>query len=124
MGIFFNIRAASMSTSTSSGPREAQLRDWKEIVDISNEILNLAQRNDWGQVDSLSLKREAMLERFFAQAIESEVVESIQKGIDEIRVKDEEVVRLVKKNRALLADEISGLQAKKKHIQDYLSNSR
>lgn len=113
-----------MSTSDPKTPRGVQHRHWQEIVDISDKILGLAQRSDWGQVDSLSLKREAMLERFFAQAIESGLVETIQKGIDDIRLKDEEVVRLVKKNRALLADEITGLQAKKKHIQDYLSNSR
>ena len=101
-----------------------QAAHWKEIVDITQEILAKAREMDWGQVDSLSQQRDQMLDDFFRQAIASELVEDIQEGIRNLIETDSEIVRLVTKNRSELAAEINTLQRRKKQIQDYISNSR
>ncbi|MDP2139333.1 MAG: hypothetical protein Q8L20_00855 [Gammaproteobacteria bacterium] len=101
-----------------------QRQEWSELIDISKKLLQLSQCGNWQQVDELSLHRETMLENFFSKGVAQEFIKSVQEGIEEIRKTDEEIVRMVKKNRTELADEISKLTIKRKHVKDYISNSR
>jgi hypothetical protein len=112
-----------MTTPERQDSHQEQARKWLQILELSRNILECAQRSDWEKVDAQASAREAELDAFFRQAVESTLVETVQKGIAEMMAQDEEIVRLVKKNREDLAREIMDLQAKRKQIRDYISNS-
>jgi hypothetical protein len=62
-----------------------------------------------------------LLENFFNQEIEKDIVENIRIDIIAIQRRDEEIVRLVKNNQQQLGGESQQLQAMKKRISSYLS---
>lgn len=104
----------------SQGERLAQ---WADILEMTEEMQQLAQRGDWQSLDEMSARREELLQAFFATPLPEDLHELIKKDIRHIQDIDANVVHRVQKSRAVLTDEITRLQAQKKRIKDYLSNS-
>ena len=98
-----------------------QLKQWQEIVQQSDTLLQLAHRKDWSELLSLHAKRDEMLKQFFAQAMTQDLVETVQKELKSITEQDKEIVDLVKKNQDALSTEAQQLNQMKKRINDYLS---
>lgn len=108
---------------TSSLSQGERLALWAEILEMTEEMQHVAQRGDWQTLDDMSGRREEHLRKFFATPVPEELQELVKKDIRHIQEIDAEVVHRVQKSRALLTDEITRLQAQKKRIKDYLSNS-
>ena len=102
---------------------ETQGNEWTEIMQLSDRLLELAKASDWEQLDELSAEREQMLKDFFGQPIAESLHAGIQEDIRHITEQDKVIVQVVQNNRTELADEITRLQARKRMIKDYLSNS-
>ncbi len=100
-----------------------QHTQWLKIVEMSRELKRLAQRSDWSELNTLSERRDILLNNFFEQELVQEMRNIVLEDIKEIRQMDEDIVSLVQKNKDLLADEIIRLQAKRKRLHCYISNS-
>ncbi len=96
---------------------------WSDILEITEQLQGMAQRGDWSSLDTLSRRRETLLREFFANPVPDDLRETIQRDIRRIQDMDADVVHQVQKSRAVLTDELTRLQAHKKRIRDYLSNS-
>lgn len=96
---------------------------WQQIVDMTEEIRNLAQAKNWQEMDRVAVRRDRLLKRFFRRDLEEPLRSRVVEDLRAIREKDQETVRLVQKNKDLLAEELSRLQVQKKRITDYISNS-
>jgi uncharacterized protein YceH (UPF0502 family) len=103
--------------------RGERLALWAKILETTEEMLHVAQRGDWQTLDRMSEQREEQLKAFFATPLPEELHALIKKDIRHIQDIDANVVHRVQKSRAVLTDEITRLQARKKRIKDYLSNS-
>jgi succinate dehydrogenase flavin-adding protein (antitoxin of CptAB toxin-antitoxin module) len=100
---------------------EDQLVSWISIVACSDRLLQLAYQKNWQSLLDLHAHRDVLLENFFNQEIEKDIVENIRIDIVAIQRRDEEIVRLVKNNQQQLGGESQQLQAMKKRISSYLS---
>mgnify|MGYP001152849749 CR=1 FL=1 len=108
------------NTETTQGERLAM---WSKILEITEQLQSLAQRDDWAGLDILSQQREALLRDFFAADVPAELQQMIQRDIRHIQELDADVVRKVQKSRSALTDEINRLQTHRTRVRNYLSNS-
>jgi len=96
---------------------------WLKIVEMSKELRRLAQRSDWSELNTLSERRDVLLNEFFQQDLAPGMRDIVVEDIKTIREIDEDTLTLVQKNKDLLADEIIRLQVKRKRLHSYISNS-
>lgn len=96
---------------------------WLQLIEMTKELKRLAQRGDWNGLNSLSARRDILLNDFFSQDLVDDMRTIVQKDIAFIKQTDEDTVMIVQKNKDLLAEEITRLQVKRKQIQSYISNS-
>lgn len=96
---------------------------WQQIVDMTEKIQNLARAKDWREMDRVAARRDRLLKRFFRREPEEPLRSRVMEDLRAIREKDQETIRLVQKNKDLLAEELSRLQVQRKRITDYISNS-
>lgn len=96
---------------------------WQQIVDMTEKIQNLARAKDWQEMDRVAVRRDRLLKRFFRREPEEPLRGRVMEDLRAIREKDQETIRLVQKNKDLLAEELSRLQVQRKRITDYISNS-
>ena len=110
-----------------SGPKQkknslsSQALDWAHIVEISDQLLQLAEQQNWQQLGRLQLERDQLIDLFFRSETRTELVPVIQEDIRNICDQDQKIVQMVTDNRDQLGAEAKHLQAMKHRIQQYLS---
>lgn len=100
---------------------EKQRSQWKEILTLSDRLLQLAEHKNWPRLNQVHQQREQKLTEFFGQAIEQSFIETIQAGIRRIRDQDQQIVQIVQLNRDALGAESQRLKSMKSRVSEYIS---
>lgn len=103
--------------SKTSSPPQAQA--WDHIVSVSDHLMQLAQQKDWDAVAEHHERRDQLLEEFFSQAVEAELVEKIRADIARIVQQDTKITQWVQNNRDELGEEAQRLRSLRQRAEKY-----
>jgi hypothetical protein len=102
----------------------SQSLDWTRIVELSEQLLQLAEQKNWDKLGRLQLERDRLIEQFFATDTRRELISAIQEDIRTICDQDRKIIQMVADNRAQLGTEAQHLRAMKNRIEQYLSTEK
>ncbi len=90
--------------------RERLERQWQEILNLSTQMRECAEKRDWNSLQNAIEARETLLHSHFEdKSLSLQLAEKIAR-IEKLRELDSTVLELTSKNRNLLANEILKLQ--------------
>lgn len=110
---------ATTSTAATTASAHQQAQAWAHIVSASDHLVQLAQQKDWDAVAEHHEQRDKLLEEFFSQPIEAELVEQIQAGIARIVQQDTQITQWVQNNRDELGEEAQRLRGLRQRAEEY-----
>ncbi len=96
-------------------------RQWQEITELSESMLNAAQKKDWEQLNELVLSRQELLSDYFEGGLSAQQAELAQQDISALQDTDKEIIVLTQFNKDLLAEAMMQLRRGRKMAAQYLS---
>ncbi len=105
--------------NTQDHSREQQESQWQEILNLSVQMRESAEKRDWQALHNLITSRESLLPLYFEKVIPGlEVTEKIAR-VAILQKIDKTVLELTSNNKALLAKEIVRLQKGRNGLAAY-----
>lgn len=101
-----------------------QSLNWSRIVEISDQLLQLAEQKNWDRLARLQIERDRLIEHFFQSETLAVLVTEVQSDIRKICDQDRKIMQMVADNRAQLGSEAQHLRAMKNRIEQYLSTEK
>ncbi|MDO9317099.1 MAG: hypothetical protein Q7V56_02725 [Gammaproteobacteria bacterium] len=102
--------------------REQQERQWQEILSLSTQMREYAEKRDWNSLKIAIEAREILLHSFFEDTTLSlQVTEKIAR-IEKLKDIDGGVLELTSNNKQLLAKEILKLQKGRNGLSAYTAS--
>ncbi|MDO8272641.1 MAG: hypothetical protein Q7U82_12095 [Gammaproteobacteria bacterium] len=102
--------------------RGQQERQWQEILNLSTQMREYAEKRDWNSLQNAIEAREILLHSFFEDTTLSlQVAEKIAR-IEKLKEIDGVVLELTSKNKQLLAKEILKLQKGRNGLSAYTAS--
>jgi hypothetical protein len=119
---------ADARTMSKSDNQDKSLTDqwisWKKILDVSQQLLQLAEQKNWPRLNRLQQERDHLIEQFFLTQPHPELLSKIQSDIRIICDQDRKIIQMVEENREQLGTEAQRLQSMKNRIQQYVSTEK
>src|SRR5690554_3448742 len=73
--------------------RKQQRAAWERILQISEQLTQLAHQKDWDALTRQHQLRDELLEAFFAHPVDEELTEQVRQGISHIVRLDSEIIQ-------------------------------
>lgn len=95
---------------------------WQQILNSSNDMAEVAERNDWELLQELVKQRKKLLSEFFSEPIVKDqhlALEKIRDDISEIMTHDTSTKRHCLTNKEVMHDSLHKLQRGKSAVKMY-----
>lgn len=112
---------ASGNPADQETARKNQSLAWSNIMQLSAQLVQLAQQRNWDVLTQQHTVRDQLLEDFFAQALDSTLVDTVRADIQKIIAQDALIVQTAQNHQNELGEEAQRLKGLRKRAQGYLS---
>lgn len=92
---------------------------WSQIIEMSQMMLDHAQKDQWGEVTEIEAQRQEIIKKCFDAPVPLSEVTAVRANIQNMMEADQKIVTLGENRRSRLAAEIQGHKHSRKACQSY-----